>query len=92
MPVGRPPSTATRASTPSASSSATAARPAGSSPTRATSATWAPATAAHAAVLAACPPPSKATRAGESLPGATGPESRVTTSTITSPTTTMRLM
>ena len=85
VPVGSSGSKASRASTPLALSSSRALRPRSSSPTRPTSTVSAPAAASHAAVLAAEPPPWKRIVAGASLPGANGPDSRTTTSTITSP-------
>ena len=59
-------------------------------PARPTNVTGTPHAPSHAATSAPWPPPWRSIRAGVSLPRAVGPLSRATTSTMRSPTTTMR--
>src|SRR5579875_2064919 len=92
LPVGRDASTTTDTSTPAARSSSTAVRPSASAPTRPTNVACPPAAQSQAATFAAAPPPNSATGAGVSEPGASGPGSRASTSTIRSPTQTTEVM
>ena len=76
--------------TPSSLTASTRARPAGSRPTAATSVVRAPSRASQRAVLAADPPWTSDTRPGTSVPRSSGRAGARTTSTMRSPSTTIR--